>query len=147
MPTLAAHQQANAAAVAVVLTSCRCERLPELKKLERLLRRGPGFRGGACKQVTVKAYRRSEKGGFFEVRARRDLVSHMGASMVLAFIFLVLETIGRLLEDPFSMEQNGLALTAICRTIEGMPSVVTNGESTTRLRAAQPVPFAVHRMG
>lgn len=42
----------------------------------------------------------------------------IGTVLVLAFIFLVIDTMGRILEDPFSMGPNGLALTAICRTIE-----------------------------
>lgn len=36
----------------------------------------------------------------------------------LSLAFLVLETLGRILEDPFSLGPNGLALGAICRTIE-----------------------------
>jgi ion channel-forming bestrophin family protein len=51
------------------------------------------------------------------------LVEHMGFATVLvvvalAFVFLVLETIGRLLEDPFTLSPNGLPLSAICRNIE-----------------------------
>ncbi|MBL9039541.1 MAG: hypothetical protein JNG84_13560 [Archangium sp.] len=42
----------------------------------------------------------------------------IGTVMVLGFVFLVLETIGKLLEDPFSLGPNGLALSTICRTIE-----------------------------
>lgn len=38
--------------------------------------------------------------------------------MTLAFVFLVLETIGAILEDPFGLTPNSLALGAICRTIE-----------------------------
>ena len=36
----------------------------------------------------------------------------------LGLAFLVLETLGRLLEDPFTLGPNALALGAICRTIE-----------------------------
>ncbi len=42
----------------------------------------------------------------------------IGTVMALAFIFLVLDTIGRILEDPFSLGPNGLALSAMCRNIE-----------------------------
>lgn len=51
------------------------------------------------------------------------LVEHLGVATVfavlaLAFMFLVLSTIGRLLEDPFTEFANALPLDAICRTIE-----------------------------
>jgi putative membrane protein len=51
------------------------------------------------------------------------LIEHMelGALPVvlaLSLAFLVLETLGRLLEDPFTLTPNGLALNAITRTIE-----------------------------
>jgi putative membrane protein len=51
------------------------------------------------------------------------LIEHMelGALPVvlaLSLAFLVLETLGRLLEDPFTLTPNGLALSAITRTIE-----------------------------
>jgi ion channel-forming bestrophin family protein len=51
------------------------------------------------------------------------LVEHMGYATVLvvtalSFVLLVLETIGRLLEDPFTLAPNGLPLSAICRNIE-----------------------------
>lgn len=36
----------------------------------------------------------------------------------LSFAFLVLETLGRILEDPFNMTPNALPLNAICRNIE-----------------------------
>lgn len=36
----------------------------------------------------------------------------------LALAFIVLETLGRILEDPFTMTPNGLALNAICRNLE-----------------------------
>jgi len=36
----------------------------------------------------------------------------------LSFLFLVLEAIGRFLEDPFSSGANGLPLSSLCRTIE-----------------------------
>lgn len=42
----------------------------------------------------------------------------IGTVLALAFIFLIIDTMGRILEDPFSLGPNGLALTAICRTIE-----------------------------
>jgi len=42
----------------------------------------------------------------------------IGTVLALAFIFLVLDTIGRVLEDPFSLGPNGLALSAMCRNIE-----------------------------
>ncbi len=42
----------------------------------------------------------------------------IGTVVVLAFVFLVLDTIGRVLEDPFSLGPNGLALSAMCRNIE-----------------------------
>lgn len=38
--------------------------------------------------------------------------------MALSLAFLVLETLGRILEDPFTLTPNGLALSAITRTIE-----------------------------
>lgn len=38
--------------------------------------------------------------------------------LALSLAFLVLETLGRLLEDPFTLSPNSLALNAICRTIE-----------------------------
>jgi putative membrane protein len=38
--------------------------------------------------------------------------------MLLSLAFLVLETLGRILEDPFTLSPNSLALNAICRTIE-----------------------------
>lgn len=51
------------------------------------------------------------------------LVEHMGVAtavvvVALTFVLLVLETIGRLLEDPFTMGPNCLPLSAICRNIE-----------------------------
>jgi ion channel-forming bestrophin family protein len=51
------------------------------------------------------------------------LVEHMGYATVLvvlalSFVLLVLETIGRLLEDPFTLAPNGLPLHHICRNIE-----------------------------
>lgn len=51
------------------------------------------------------------------------LVEHLSPSNVpvllgLSLAFLVLETLGRILEEPFSLGPNGLALGAICRTIE-----------------------------
>jgi ion channel-forming bestrophin family protein len=51
------------------------------------------------------------------------LVEHLGLASVLAavslsFLFLVLETIGRFLEDPFTSGPNGLPLASLCRTIE-----------------------------
>jgi putative membrane protein len=51
------------------------------------------------------------------------LVEHTGIATILvvvalAFVLLVLETIGRLLEDPFTLAPNGLPLSAICRNIE-----------------------------
>ena len=36
----------------------------------------------------------------------------------LSLAFLVLETLGRILEDPFTLNPNALALNAICRTVE-----------------------------
>ncbi|MBL8957796.1 MAG: bestrophin family protein [Myxococcaceae bacterium] len=42
----------------------------------------------------------------------------IGTVCALAFIFLVLDTIGQVLEDPFSLGPNGLALSAMCRNIE-----------------------------
>ena len=36
----------------------------------------------------------------------------------LSLAFLVLETLGRILEDPFTVNPNALALNAICRNIE-----------------------------
>jgi ion channel-forming bestrophin family protein len=51
------------------------------------------------------------------------LVEHLGAATVivvvaLTFVLLVLEAIGRILEDPFTLGANGLPLGAICRNIE-----------------------------
>jgi ion channel-forming bestrophin family protein len=51
------------------------------------------------------------------------LVEHLGALttivvMAVSLIFLVLDTIGRLLEDPFTMGPNALPLSNICRNIE-----------------------------
>ena len=51
------------------------------------------------------------------------LVEHMGYATVvvvlaLSFVLLVLEAIGRLLEDPFTLAPNGLPLLHICRNIE-----------------------------
>lgn len=40
------------------------------------------------------------------------------ASVAVAFVFLVLDRIGDLLQDPFSTGFNGLPLSALCRTIE-----------------------------
>lgn len=42
----------------------------------------------------------------------------MPVLLALSLAFLVLETLGRLLEDPFTLTPNGLALNAICRNIE-----------------------------
>ena len=42
----------------------------------------------------------------------------MFASLAVTFVFLVLDRIGRIVEDPFSSNINALPLTAICRTIE-----------------------------
>lgn len=51
------------------------------------------------------------------------LVEHLGIAtavvvVALAFMFSVLGTIGKFLEDPFTTAPNALALTAICRNIE-----------------------------
>lgn len=51
------------------------------------------------------------------------LVEHIELATIpvliaLSLSFLVLETLGRLLEDPFTLTPNGLALNAIARTIE-----------------------------
>ncbi|MBL8912147.1 MAG: hypothetical protein JNM17_15740 [Archangium sp.] len=51
------------------------------------------------------------------------LVEHIELATIpvliaLSLAFLVLETLGRLLEDPFTLTPNGLALNAITRTIE-----------------------------
>jgi ion channel-forming bestrophin family protein len=51
------------------------------------------------------------------------LVEHLGALttivvMAVSLVFLVLDTIGRLLEDPFTMGPNALPLSNICRNIE-----------------------------
>lgn len=51
------------------------------------------------------------------------LVEHLGwrtplLAMLVSFTFLVLERIGRLLEQPFGMRHNDLPLAAMCRTIE-----------------------------
>jgi len=40
------------------------------------------------------------------------------ASLAVAFVFLVLDRIGDIIQDPFSTHVNGLPLAAICRTIE-----------------------------
>lgn len=40
------------------------------------------------------------------------------ASLLVAFVFLVLDRIGDIIQDPFTTNYNGLPLAAICRTIE-----------------------------
>jgi ion channel-forming bestrophin family protein len=45
-------------------------------------------------------------------------IGAMPVLLALSLAFLVLETLGRLLEDPFTLTPNGLALNAVCRTIE-----------------------------
>ncbi len=40
------------------------------------------------------------------------------ASVAVAFVFLVLDRIGDIIQDPFTTNFNGLALAAMCRTIE-----------------------------
>lgn len=42
----------------------------------------------------------------------------VAASLAVTFVFVVLDRIGRIVEDPFSANINALPLTAICRTIE-----------------------------
>ncbi len=42
----------------------------------------------------------------------------IAASLAVAFVFLVLDRIGDIIQDPFSTNFNGLPLSAICRTIE-----------------------------
>ena len=39
-------------------------------------------------------------------------------SLLVAFVFLVLDRIGDIIQDPFTTNFNGLPLAAICRTIE-----------------------------
>lgn len=51
------------------------------------------------------------------------LIEHLGllaavVAAALSFLFLVLEAIGRFLEDPFATGPNGLPLSSLCRTIE-----------------------------
>lgn len=40
------------------------------------------------------------------------------ASLAVTFVFLVLDRIGAIIEDPFTTNINSLPLAAICRTIE-----------------------------
>lgn len=42
----------------------------------------------------------------------------IAASLAVAFVFLVLDRIGDIIQDPFTTNYNGLPLAAICRTIE-----------------------------
>jgi ion channel-forming bestrophin family protein len=60
---------------------------------------------------------------FFVVSLPFGLVENLGSttigvSLLVAFVFLVLESVGSIIEDPFVLGPNGLALNAICRTIE-----------------------------
>lgn len=64
----------------------------------------------------------------------------IAASVAVTFVFVVLDRIGDIIQDPFTTNVNGLPLSAICRTIEVDLRRQLGETSVPPLLTAQPIP-------